>query len=530
MTTKSSSPSSAYDAIIIGAGHNGLVTASYLAMAGLSVLVLERRDIIGGGATTETLFPGFMASWCSQTVWGLQSKIIDELKLLDRGLEFADTALPRKSMMGIGVRGRIRIHPFPDGTYFGGPEVKDDADVIAQIREFSKHDAERYPDWLDFWQKAVSIFQPYVLTEPPSLHELTASVRGSRLEKVLETLITKSHMQLLQEYFEDEHTKAFVTEPGSHEMNPGSAGCMLCGVTFGAVASGSGNEYLGVVRGGMGAISNAIGRAARSHGAEIRTGASVTRVIVEKGAAVGVLLEDGEEIRSRIVVSNADPKRSFTTLFRLEDVGEATLKRVKRWKTNCGCLKFMAAIRELPDLSAYLGPDHDRDNIVGMKILPSVDYYQRSWDDAANGMATRYPVMGLQLPSVADPGLVSDSGHTLGAYIVFAAPHLAEGSWDDARQRAADCIIDTITSYAPNFRDSLLDWTLVTPADIESRVGMTDGNIRHLDMIPGQLLSDRQPYRTTIKSFYMCGAGTHPGGEVNGAPGHNAAHAILKDW
>lgn len=164
MAAQSVSRVLSYDAIIIGAGHNGLVAASYLAMGGLSVLVLERRDVIGGGATTETLSPGFMTSWCSQTAWGLQSRIIDDLNLRDHGLDFADTALPRKSLMGVGAQGRVRIHPFPDGTYFGGPDVRDDSDVVAQIRQFSKRDAERYPDWLAFWSEAAAIFRPYILS------------------------------------------------------------------------------------------------------------------------------------------------------------------------------------------------------------------------------------------------------------------------------------------------------------------------------------------------------------------------------
>ena len=529
MTTHSPSSLSEYDVIIIGAGHNGLVTASYLAMAGLVVVVLERRDVIGGGATTETLSPGFMTSWCAQTAWGLQSKIVDDLNLADHGLESLDTFLPRKSAMGVGAQGRVRIQPFPDGTYFGGPDVRDDTDIIAQIREFSRRDAERYPEWISFWADAAAIFRPYILCEPPNLLELTASVRGSSRALVLDKLMTTSHVELVNEFFEDEHTKAFVTEPGSHEMDPSAPGCMLCTAIFGAIGSGVSVEHAGIIRGGMGAISDAISRAARSFGAEIRTSEPVIRVIVEEGTAVGVRLDSGEEIRSRVVVSNADPKRTFLKLFRPEDIGQSALARARQWTTKSGCLKFMAAMRELPDMSRYLGNNYDRNKFVGMKILPSLDYYQRSWNDAAAGMPTRYPVMGLQLPSIADPGLVSGDGHTLGAYITYAAPKLENGSWDAARQQVADCIIDTINEYAPNFRDSLLDWTLATPTDIEERVGMTAGNIRHLDMIPSQLLSERQPYRTTIKHFYMCGAGTHPGGEVHGAPGHNAAHAILND-
>jgi phytoene dehydrogenase-like protein len=242
-----------------------------------------------------------------------------------------------------------------------------------------------------------------------------------------------------------------------------------------------------------------------------------------------VRLADGEEIRSLLVVSNADPKRTFTTMFRPGDLDDETLKRVKRMKTNAGSLKVLAAISELPDLSRYLGNGYDRESISGFKILPSVEQYQQSWDDAAAGLPTRYPLMGGHVPTLFDRSLVRGEGHVFSAWVTWATPHLKEGTWDDVRKQVGDRIIDVMTEYAPNFRDSLLHWWLDTPLDIETRVGMTDGNIRHLDMIPSQLLSQRQPYRTSVKSFYMCGAGTHPMGEVTGAPGHNAAHAILKD-
>ena len=186
-------------------------------------------------------------------------------------------------------------------------------------------------------------------------------------------------------------------------------------------------------------------------------------------------------------------------------------------------------MRELPDLSRYLGNSYNPNDIVGMKILPSVEHYQQSWDDAMNGIPTRYPVLMMQLSTTVDPDLTSADEHLLKSYTTYAAPHLAEGIWDDAKSEVEDRIIDLITSCTPNFRDSLLKWEVKTPEDIEKRVGMTDGNIRHLDMIPSQLLAQRQPYRTSVKNFYMCGAGTHPAGEVIGAPGHNAAHAILKD-
>ena len=519
-----------YDAIIIGAGHNGLVAANYLARDGLSVLLLERRDIIGGGSTTEEFSPGFRVSHCATAVWGLQPKIIDELELRKHGFELVETGMPRLgSSANVSAKSRTRVHVFPDGTYIGGPWVKTDADKMIQIRELSEHDAEAFPKWVEFWEDAASIFHPYLMTEPPSLAEAMRVVAGTPKEEILEKLLTWSYLDLVHDFFENEYVKAHVINPGVHESDPSAPGSPLAAAIFSTVSFGSRNDDRGIPRMGMGTITESIAGAARSVGVEIRTNAAVREVIVEDGAATGVKLENGEELRSRLVVSNADPKRTFTTLFRDEDIDEETLKRVKRWKTQAGCLKFLAAMRELPDLSRYLGDDYDREQIVGMKILPSVEYYQKSWNDAAAGIPTRYPALGIQLSTTVDRELTNGRGHVMATYAPFAAGQLAEGTWDDAKQQVGERIIDIITECAPNFRDSLIDWEVMTPLDIQRRVGMTDGNIRHLDMIPSQLLAQRQPYRTSVKNFYMCGAGTHPMGEVIGVPGHNAAHAILKD-
>ena len=202
---------------------------------------------------------------------------------------------------------------------------------------------------------------------------------------------------------------------------------------------------------------------------------------------------------------------------------------MKRWKTDAGNAKFLAALKELPDLSRSLGDGYDRSSITNIVLAPSVEYYQQSWDDAKQGRPTSCPVMDIQLPSTVEPNLVRGGGHVRSNWIVWEPPRLKDGTWDDAREEVGDQIIDVLTQYAPNFRDSLLDWTLQTPADMETRVGLTDGNICHLDQIPSQLLSQRQSYRTEIQNFYMCGSGTHPSGAVTGAPGHNAAQAILKD-
>ena len=506
-----------------------MVAAGYLARDGLSVLVLERQDKIGGACTTDVFAPGFKGAYCASAVWGLQPEVIDDLKLRDHGFEIAVATGGSASAGGTRKAGPSGVHLFPDGTYLGGPEVNDDFDRASQIRQFSEHDAHAYFDWLSFWREAVEILTPYYMTEPPTLAEIMANVRGTRREEVLERLLTWSNIDMVEWYFEDVRVKAKFVGEGGAEGGPGTPGSPLSMAIFSSGADRARDEDRGVPRGNMGNIVDAMERSARSFGAEVRTGALVSEVIVEDGIAKGVRLADGEEIRSSIVVSDADPKRTFTSLFRPGDIDEETLKRAKRWKTRASSLKVLAAMSELPDLSRYFGDGYDRDSLSGIKIMPSPEYYQQSWDDAAAGRPTRYPLVMGHVPTLYDRSLVRGEGHVFSAWVPWAAPQLKEGTWADAKQQVGDRIIEVITEYVPNFRDSLLHWWLETPEDREARVGMTDGNIRHLDMIPSQLLSQRQPYRTSVKSFYMCGSGTHPMGEVTGAPGHNAAHAILKD-
>ena len=508
-----------YDAIVIGAGHNGLVSAGYLARDGLSVLVLERLDKLGGAVTTDEFSPGYLGPMCSYVVHSLQGKVIDDLKLREHGFELVHSATRDDRSHN--------LHPFPDGTFLGGPGINGDFDIANQIRQFSERDARAYFDWVAFWDDASAILYPYYLTEPPTIADLVDSVRGTRLETVLEKLLTWSQIELLEDHFEDEHVRAHLLGMGT-EMDARSPGSLLGSALF-ACSRFTRDMDRGVPRMSMGTVTEAMAASARSLGVEIRTGAPVRSVIVEGGEAKGVRLASGEEISSSIVVSNADPKRTFTTLLQPDEVDEETIKRVKRWKTKAGCVKFLAAMKELPDLSRYLGAGYDRSSILNLRVMPSVEYQLQSWDDAVAGKPTTCPIMSMQMTSTVEPNLVRGGGHVMSNWVLFETPDLKEGTWDDAREEVGEQIIDAITEYAPNFRDSLVDWTVQTPEDIQTRVGMTDGNIRHLDMIPSQLLSQRQPYRTSIKDFYMCGAGTHPMGEVTGAPGHNAAHAILKD-
>ena len=506
-----------YDAVVVGAGHNGLVAASYLAKAGMSVLVLERLDKVGGACTTDEVFPGFFAPMCARGCYLLQGRVVDDLGLRERGLEMVD---PNQWMAN-----GSRLYPFPDGTYRGGPGVGGPLDVADQIRQFSEHDARAYFRWEAFWDEAAGIFFPHMLREPPTISELYEEVRGTIKEEVLKKVLTWSYLDLLDEHIEDEHVRTRYM--GLTDADPRSKGSLL----WNAIQSSSRftrPDISGAPVGNMGAITQAMANAAESFGVEIRTRCAVQGLIVENGKATGVRLSSGEEVSSSIVVSNADPKRTYSTLVRPEDAPEDA-RRAHEMKSNTCSLHLHAALKELPDLSRYMGAGYDRRTACNPTIAPSVEYYLQSFDDAESGRWSRHPIISIQIPSVLDPSLAPRGIHVAAIWVMYEPPRLKEGSRADAREEVGEYIIDMINEYAPNFRESIVQWSLQTPEDIETRVGLTDGNIRHLDAIPDQLLSQRLPYRTQIEGFYLCGAGTHPGGEVTGAPGHNAAHAILKD-
>jgi phytoene dehydrogenase-like protein len=284
----------------------------------------------------------------------------------------------------------------------------------------------------------------------------------------------------------------------------------------------------------MGTITQAMAAAARSYGATIKTGAAISKILVEDGAAIGVRLADGTEIHARTVASNADPKRTFQQLVDQDCLPQEFRRSVGRLKTNTAYFKFHAALSRLPDLSRYFGGDFDVRYLAYTKISPSIEYFKRAWDDANHGRPPRGPVMDIQIPSGYDPTMAPQGKHVMSIWASYAPVHLAEGTWHERRDEIAEHFIDTLAGYAPDIRDCLVDWQLFTPQDIEQRVGLTDGNIRHLDIVPSQFLAGRPMpgwahYRTPIDHLYLCGAGNHPGGEVTGAPGHNAARAILAD-
>ena len=507
-----------YPAIVVGGGHNGLVAANYLAKSGIRSLVLERRDFVGGACITEELFPGFRVSSCSYICHMLQDKVIDDLEL-------------RKYGFDVHYLEPTRFQPFPNGEHL--LSWHDDERTAEEIRRISPADADRLPSWLAFWERAAGILHRYFLTEPPTIAEVAESVRGTPDEPVFERMLTGNMKDLVEEHFESDTIRAaYIDAQDAGDVRaPGS----IMAVAYIRGGLFSEDKNVGIPRGGMGGITQAMSRAAEANGVEIRTGVEIARIAVRNGRAAGVVLTSGEEIEADVVLSNADPKRTFLSLVDPEALEPAFVKHVQRLKTNVSYLKFHCALRELPDFSSYLGEGFDPHCLAQTRICPSVEYFEQSWDDARRGLPPSEPVMHIQIPSVYETTLTPPGKHVMSIWAMYAPVQLRNGSWDDEKERMGERMIDIINGYAPNFRDAVIDWELFTPQDLERRVYLTDGNIRHLNVTSEQLLSGRPNHRlsgygTPIDGLYLCGGGTHPGGEVTGAPGHNAARAVLRDW
>ncbi len=505
--------------VIVGAGHNGLVAAGYLARAGLEVQVLERRDVVGGAAVTEEWFPGYKISTCSYVCHILQKKVIDELEL-------------RKYGFHVYPIDPMRVHPFPNGkviTFW-----HDDEKTVDEVRKISPEDAEAWMDWANLWHRAVRILSDYYLGPPPSLTELAERFREEGEEELLETLLTVPYRDLIDRYFVSDEIKAAVSNGATDVGDISAPGSSYLIGLYRFSAFRDDTENYGIVRGGMGGITQSMARSAEAAGVTIRTGAEVERIVTQSGRAVGVRLIDGEMIEGDLVLSNADPKRTYLKLLEEGDLDQEFVDEVTALKTMSGSAKFLCSLRELPDFSGYLGTEYNPEHLAMISLCPSVEQSEITWNDAKNGRVPDTPIIQVQIPSVYDKTVAPDGRHVLSLWVLFLPTHVRDGSWAEERQGFGERLIDEVTKYAPNFRDAIIDWTLLTPEDIEERIGLTDGNIRHIDMIPQQMMSRRplpgwSDYRTPVEGLYLCGAGTHPGGEVTGAPGHNAAHVVMEE-
>jgi phytoene dehydrogenase-like protein len=523
------------DVVIIGAGHNGLTCAAYLAMAGLRVKVVERRKVVGGAAVTEEFVPGFRNSVAAYTVSLLNPQIVSDLKLAEHGLRIVE-------------RRAQNFLPAPDGSYLLTGEGRT-ADSVGRL---SRPDAETIGAFSQELEAIADVLRQLVLRAPPNIVEGfglgamseafnalgTANIlRRLSLEQQrnLLDLFTRSAGEMLDERFESDLVKAlfgFDAIVGNY-ASPYAAGSayVMLHHAFGEVNGKKG--VWGHAIGGMGAITQAMAQAARGHGAEIETDAAVREVIVEKDRACGVVLDNGATIRARYVAANVNPKLLYTRLVPAGALADDFLARIARWRNGSGTFRMNVALAALPSFTALPGEgDHLSAGII---IAPSLGYMDRAWRDACDHGWSRAPVVEMLIPSTLDDTLSPPGQHVASLFCQHVAPQLPDGkSWDDHRDEAADLMIATVDHYAPGFKDAVLGRQILSPLDLERQFGLLGGDIFHGALTLNQLFSARPmlghaDYRGPLAGLYHCGSGAHPGGGVTGAPGHNAAKAILAD-
>ena len=522
-----------YDAIIIGGGHNGLTCAFYLAKAGMKVRVLERRHIVGGAAVTEEFHPGFRNSTASYTVSLLRPKVIADMKLHERGYRVLERTISN-------------FFPFPD-TYLklGGGADR----TRAEFARFSQKDADAYPAYDAALEKVAQVLRDIALQTPPNVGGgLNALVSAARqgwplarmdlsTQRDLLDIFTKSARDYLDGWFEDDHVKsafAFDAVVGNFAgvSTAGSAYVLLHHV-FGEVNGKPG--AWGHAVGGMGAITQAMAAACAEHGVEISLESPVDKVLVNNGKAQGVKLVGGEELYAPIVAANVGPAMLYRQMVDASDLDEDFRRRIKGYKTGSGTFRMNVALSELPSFSVLPGKAQAEHHTAGIIIAPGLDYMDQAHDDAKVHGWSKKPIVEIKIPSTVDNSLAPAGAHVASLFCQQFSPELPDGrSWDDVREDVADLIIDTIDAHAPNFKSSVIARQIHSPLDLERKFGLIGGDIFHGNMGLDQLWSARPvlghgDYRSPIKGLYMCGSGTHPGGGVTGAPGHNAAHEIIRD-
>lgn len=524
-----------YDVIIIGAGHNGLVCAAYLAEAGYKVLVLERRGVVGGAAVTEEFHPGFRNSVASYTVSLLNPTVIADLDLARHGLRIVERKVSN-------------FLPLPGGEHFmSAPGI-----TQAEVARFSKRDAERLPEYERRLEAIADTIRDLLLEQPPNLVEhgvvraIEEAVRSAKLagrlnkldltaKRDLLDLFVKSAGEWLDGWFESEPVKAlfgFDSIVGNYASpyTPGSAYVLLHHV-FGEVNGKKG--LWGHAMGGMGAITQAMAACCRERGVDIRTDTAVKEVILENGRAAGVLTESGERLTARAVISNLNPKLLFERLVDPAALPADFRERIARYKVGSGTFRMNVALSELPRFTCKPEPgDH---LTAGIIIAPTLAYMDRAYEDARAFGWSREPIVEMLIPSTLDDTLAPPGQHVASLFCQHVQPVLSDGrSWDACKDDVADLMIATVDTYAPGFAASVQGRQVLSPLDLERTFGLIGGDIMHGALSLDQLFSARPvlghgDYRAPIAGLYMCGAGTHPGGGVTGAPGHNAAHVVMKD-
>lgn len=520
-----------YDAIIIGGGHNGLVCAAYLAKAGRKVLVLERRHVLGGAAVSEEMYPGFTFSVASYVVSLFRPHIIRDLELAKHGYE----VIPMD----------CSFLPLPNGDSLA--RWSDPQRSRREIARFSRKDSEIYPEFgkvmthMGKLAKAVIDYPAPDITsiKPKELSNLLRLGRtfkdlGPDLLHLNTKLITMSALDFLDLWFESETLKAPMAVSGiigtfQGVRSPGTAYVLLhhyMGQLDGAFRS------WGFSKGGTGGISMACARAAESFGAEIRTEAPVQQVLIKKGNAEGVVLENGDEIIAKTVISNLDPNRTYLKMVGEKYLEDDVLKEIKRFKLRGSSGKVNLALDRVPEFSCRPGDgDHIRGDIA---IAPSIDYLEKAFDQAKYGEFSTRPYINAVIPTLTDPSLAPPGKHILSCFVQYAPYNIKEGAenWPKYREAFGDTVVDTMAEYIPGLKDSILYRQVLTPWDLEQKMGLTEGNIFHGELSLEQLLFQRPiasyaKYKTSIPKLWMCGSGTHPGGGIMGAGGELCARSML---
>ena len=533
-----SASSAQCDALIIGGGHNGLVCAAYLAAGGLKVIVLERRSVIGGAAVTEEFHPGFRNSVAAYTVSLLNPKVIRDLDLPRHGLRVVEREV-------------LNFLPTADGGY-----LKTGNDLTrAEVARFSRKDADRIAPYGERLDLIADMLREMVLETPPNvvsgnwvaaLPELIRAGRfGERLRKLdmsqrrdLLSLFSTSAGDYLDAWFESDPIKAVYGFDGvvgnyASPYTPGSAYGLLHHV-FGEVNGKKG--AWGHAIGGMGAISQAMARAAAERGVVIRVDCPVREVIVEKGRAVGAVTASGESIRAGAVISNLNPKLLYLDLIDPAALPGEFRERISHYRCGSGTFRMNVALSELPDFTCLPGKTRAAHHTAGIILAPTLKYMEQAYFDARQHGWSRKPIVEVLIPSTLDDTLAPPGQHVASLFCQHVAPQLPNGdSWDLHRERVADLMIDTVNDHAPNFRAAVLGRQIMSPLDLERTFGLVGGDIMHGALQLDQMFSARPMlghgnYRGPLPGLYMCGAGTHPGGGVTGAPGHNAAREILADF
>lgn len=534
-----------FDAVVVGAGHNGLVCANYLARSGWKVLVLERRDVAGGACVTEELWPGYRVSTAAYLVSLLLPEVERDLELA----KFGYRVLPRNPSS---------FTPLADGRYLMlGPDTDHNRREIAK---FSPRDAEAYPRYEAMLDRVARCIEPMLSQTPPDLLPLPAKWRriqiGKRLRDVRKgfglhralkrlgedlpeaiELLTGSAAAVLGRWFESDVLKATLATDaviGSFQpiSAPGSAYVLLHHVMG---TAGGARGVWGFVEGGMGSLTQAMVKSAAAHGVEIRLGSAVERVLVSNGRVSGVRLADGSQIPTRRVASGVDAHVTFRKMLPTDALPEGFRRAVDRIDYSSASMKINLAVRELPDFTCLPGNDRPGPQHRGtIHIGASTEYLELAYDDAKYGRPSRRPIVEVTIPTSVDGTLAPRGHHILSLFVQYAPYRLASGTWDECKEGFADRCIDEIARYAPNVPESILHRQVLSPVDLERTFGLTGGNIFQGAMPLHQLFSLRpvagwSDYRTPVGGLYLCGSAAHPGGGVTGACGRNAAREMLRD-